>query len=263
MKLASLENVKRFLEYLPEFELKPIHIEGIETKKFKAVCYKGTNMPVAIVSDRYKLVQHRTVFTIALDRILEQVKEEAVKGWIQHTRTKAYFFVTFVDSNITEDSNYDCGLLITNSVNTQLSIWSNIFLYREICSNGLIEKSPILEVQNKHITSETFYDNLKNKFDWAIENFGYHLDRQIKFLIELKDYTLHPSEILKHLEMSKKAFIQITKQLKTIDTLFNIYQAITNYYTNTTSMNIASRVNYLRKAREIIEEYVRHAKGVG
>lgn len=263
MKLASLENVRRFLETLPEFELKPIAIEGTETRKFKAVCYKGTNMPVAIVSDRYKLVQHKTVFQIALERIAKYYKEEFIKGWVQHTKTKAYLFVTFRGTTISNDSHYDSGLLITNSVNTQLSIWSNLFTYREVCSNGLIQKTPLIEVQNKHVGTSEFWDRFKSRIDMILENFDHYINREFKFILELRDYTVDPTEILKHLDMSNKALIHIKKQLKPTDTLFNIYQSITNYYTNTTSMNVASRVNYIRKAREIIEEYVKQSKGVG
>lgn len=263
MQLANVDNIKRFLETLPEYELKEITINGTVAKKFKAVCYKNTNYPIAIVSNKYKLAQHKTVFTIALERVLKKFKEEEVKGWVQHTKTKAYLFLTFREVEVKEDSIYKMGLIVTNSVNTQLSIWTNLFTFREVCSNGIIQKTPLLEVQNKHIGTSDFWARFKERFDRVLEVFDNEYQREIKFIMELKDYTLSPIEILKHLDTSKKAFVEITKQLKSIDTLFNIYQAITNYYTNTKSMNIANRVNYIRKARDIIEKYVKQAQGVG
>jgi hypothetical protein len=257
MKLANIENVERFVSTLPYYELKDIYIDGTKSENYKAVVYKGTSKPVAIVTNKYKLVQHKTVFDIVLERVKEKVGLENVKGWVEHTNTKAYLFLTFRNVEIQNDSNYNCGLLVTNSVNTELSIWTNLFLYRLICSNGLIEKSNILEVQNKHIGTSDFWERLKNRIERILDNFDNYLKAQFEFLEEIKLITLNPNEILSKLDMSKKALVTITKQLKPTDTLFNVYQAITNYYTNTKTMNISSRVQYIRKTRELIENYVR------
>jgi hypothetical protein len=257
MRLANLENVERFISTLPYYELKDIYIDGVKLENYKAVVYKGTTKAVAVVTNKYKLVQHKTVFDIVLERVKETIGSENVKGWVEHTQTKAYLFLTFKDIEIQNDSNYNCGLLVTNSVNTQLSIWTNLFLYRLICSNGLIERSNILEVQNKHIGTSEFWERLKSRIERILESYDNYLKAQFEFLEEIKVITLNPSEILSKLDMSKRALVTITKQLKPTDTLFNVYQAITNYYTNTKTMNISSRVQYIRKAKELIENYVR------
>jgi hypothetical protein len=257
MRLANLENVERFISTLPYYELKDIYIDGTKSENYKAVTYKGTTKAVAVVTNKYKLVQHKTVFDIVLERVKETIGSENVKGWVEHTKTKAYLFLTFKDIEIQNDSNYNCGLLVTNSVNTQLSIWTNLFLYRLICSNGLIEKSNILEVQNKHIGTSEFWERLKSRIERILESYDNYLKAQFEFLEEIKVITLNPSEILSKLDMSKRALVTITKQLKPTDTLFNVYQAITNYYTNTKTMNISSRVQYIRKAKELIENYAR------
>jgi len=257
MKLANLENVERFLSTLPYYELKDVYIDGTKSEKFKAVVYKGTSKPVAIVSNKYKLAQHKTVFDIVLERVKEKVGSENVKGWVQHTSTKAYLFLAFKDIEIANDSKYNTGLLITNSVNTQLSIWTNLFLYRVICSNGLVQKENILAIQNKHLGSSEFWDRFKDRLERVLDNFNNYLESEFKFLEDIKTITLNPSEILSKLEMSNKALITISRQLKPTDTLFNVYQAITNYYTNTQTINISSRVQYIRKTRELINNYVR------
>jgi hypothetical protein len=257
MRLANLDNVERFLSTLPYYELKDIYIDGVKSENYKAVVYKGTSKAVAVVSNRYKLVQHKTVFDIVLEKIKENLAKENVKGWVEHTKTKAYLFLTFKDIEIQNDSNYNCGLLVTNSVNTQLSIWTNLFLYRVICSNGLVQKENILAIQNKHLGSSEFWDRFKSRVETVIQNYDNYLTTEFNLLEEFKTITLNPSEILSKLEISKKALFVITKQLKPTDTLFNVYQAITNYYTNTQSMNIASRVQYIRKARELINLYAK------
>jgi hypothetical protein len=257
MKLTNLENVERFLSTLPYYELKDVYIDGVKSENYKAVVYKGTSKAVAVVSNRYKLVQHKTVFDIVLEKLKENINTANIKGWVEHTKTKAYLFLTFKDVAVENDSYYNCGFLVTNSVNTQLSIWTNLFLYREICSNGLIEKSSILEIQNKHIGSSVFWDRFKERIEKIVQNYDNYITTEFQMLGVFGEITLNPNEILSKLDITKKALVYISKQLKPIDTLFNVYQAITNYYTNTQSMNIASRVQYIRKARELINLYAK------
>jgi hypothetical protein len=257
MRLVDIENVERFISTLPWYELKDVYVDGVKSEKYKAVVYKGTTKAIAVVTNRYKLVQHKTVFDIVLERVKEKVGSENVKGWVEHTNTKAYLFLTFKNIEIQDDSNYNCGLLVTNSVNTQLSIWTNLFLYRLVCNNGLIERSNILEVQNKHIGTYDFWDRFKDRVEKIVQSFDNYLMTEFSFLEQIKEITLKPSDILEKLDISRKALVVISKQLKPTDTLFNVYQAVTNYYTNTKTMNIASRVQYIRKTRELINKYAR------
>jgi len=257
MRLVSIENVERFISTLPCYELKDVYIDGVKDSKYKAVVYKGTTKSVAIVSNKYKLVQHKTLFDIVLEKVKENFNNNEIKGWVEHTNTKAYLFLTFKNVDIQNDSVYDCGILVTNSVNTQLSIWLNLFNYRQVCSNGLVQKENILAIQNKHIGVSNFWDRFKLRLERVLSAFDNYLKNEFDFLETLKTITLNINEILSKVEMSKKALIVIRRQLKENDTLFNVYQAITNYYTNTRSMNIASRVQYIRKARDVINNYVK------
>jgi hypothetical protein len=47
------------------------------------------------------------------------------------------------------------------------------------------------------------------------------------------------------------------RKVKSVDTLFNIYQQIAQYYSNNKSRNITSRVEMLRKAQDIIYSYAK------
>jgi hypothetical protein len=261
MKLADFENVKRFISTLPYYELRDVYINGTKLENYKAVCYQGTNKAVAIVSNKYKLAQHSTVFNIVLEKAQEYFKNTELKGWVEHTNTKAYLFLGIKEINVEDDSNYKCGLLITNSVNTELSIWFNLWAYRQVCSNGLVQRRNILEIQNKHLGASDFWDRFKSRLIYVLQEFDPYLKEEFTFYEQLKTITITPEqarvEILGKMNCSNKAYFTIFKQLKGTDTVFNLYQAITNYYTNTKSMNIASRVQFVRKARELIENYVR------
>lgn len=260
-KLTNLENVKRFISTLPHYEFRDIYINGTKLQNYKAICYSGTNKAVAIVSNRYKLVQHKTVFDIALEKIQEHYKDTEIKGWVEHTNTKAYIFLGMKQIDVEYDSNYNCGLLITNSVNTQLSVWINTFLYRLVCNNGLISRENVLAIQNKHLGANEFLNRFKERLETILKGFNDILKKEFRFLEELRSFTLTKKEvadkILINLDMSKKAYFTVLKQINDVDTLFNVYQALTNYYTNSRSLNIANRVQQIKKAREVINEYAK------
>jgi hypothetical protein len=261
MRLAELENVKRFLDTLPTYELNDVYVNGVKLHNYKAICYKGTNKVVAIVSNRYKLIQHSTVFNIAIEKITQQFKQENIKGWVEHTKTKAYLFLTFKDVEIEQDSKYSCGLVITNSVNTQLSVWLNLMTYRFLCSNLLTQHGNVLAIQNKHLGTSDFWNRFKERLSTVLNEFETLLKQEFTFYEQLRTFTLTKKEtndyILMNLDLSKKAYFIVLKQINDVDTLFNVYQAITNYYTQTKSMNIANKIKHLKDTRKTIEQYVK------
>jgi hypothetical protein len=258
VKLVELENVERFISTLPSYELKDVYVNGTKLQNYKAVCYQGTNKVVAIVSNKYKLTNHDTVFNIVMEKAIQKFGKENLKGWVEHTSTKAYLFLTFKEVDIQNDSTYNCGLVVTNSVNTQLSIWLNLMTYRNLCSNLLVQRGNVLAIQNKHLGTSEFWDRFKQRLFTVLNEFDSILKQEFTFLDQIKTITVQSDfvrkEILNKLNTSKKAYYLILKQLTGTDTLFNVYQAITNYYTNTRSMNVYNRVQHIKKARELIED---------
>lgn len=258
MKLVSIDKLKSYIQTLPEFELKPISIDGNITKKFKAVCFKNSSNPVAVVSSKYKLVQHKTIFSIVLEKLEENITNEKIYGWIEHNKTKAYMFLTFFDVEIPYDSNYRNGIMVTNSVNTELSVWINLFTFREICKNGLIKKIPLLEIQNKHIGIENFYNRFKQRLQHIIDIFEDVVKTELEYYEQIKNLVANSNEILSKLNLSRKALVKIRLKLKDTDTLFNIYQSVTNYFSSNEKLSIDTRVTYIKKIREVIDTYVKN-----
>jgi hypothetical protein len=261
MKLVSIDNLLRFLNTLPYFEEKDLYVEGTRVRDFKGIAYKGTNKIVAIVSNKYNLVQHSQVFEFAINTIVSQYGENSVCGWVEHYKTKAYLFLTFKEVNVENDSKYKVGLLITNSVDSTLSIWTTLFNYREVCSNGLIEKHNIITIQNKHLGGTNLWSRLSSRFGIVLQQFDILVKKHFDTLEELKNIVAPSIDVLEILrrnyKISRKAYYTIMRKVKSVDTLFNIYQAITNYYSNNKSRNITSRVEMLRKAQDLIYNYAK------
>jgi hypothetical protein len=263
MRLYNLEDVIKYVNSLPEFEEKDIAVENEVSKNFKAIVYKGTKTIAAVVSNKYQLVQHKEVFNYAIEKIKSEFGENSIKGYVNSHRVKAYLFITFKDVSIQNDSDYRTGLLITNSVNGTLAIWTSLFLYRVICSNGLIEQQNLIQFQSKHLGTEELLNRFDNRLTTVIKNYDNYLKKEFDTLEQLKNIIAKPSEILKNLDLSRKAFYYINLKLKTNDTLFNIYQQITHYFSNNNSINITKRVEMIRKAKQLVLEYAKKVSNVG
>ena len=256
MKFYDIEKVKNFIKTLPKYELKDIYIDKVQlSKKFKAVCYLDTNIPVAIVSNKYKLVQHPTVFEIFLERLEKHF--DNIEGFVQHTKTKAFLFAVVKEKFVEGDSNYKLGFCVSNSVDTTLAIWTSLFNYRVICSNGLVTPQTIMKIYQKHIGGEDFYNELKRRFDIAIQQFDNYQEREFQVYDILKEKTLTEDQIkavIAKLELPQKALRVILTRIERVDSAFDLYQAITFYLSNYSRQNIASTVEKLRKTRTILEK---------
>jgi len=257
MKLFSLDAINNFLNSLPQFEEREIIVNGQVNKDYKAILDKSNNKVVAIVSKKYSLVQHKDVFSLAIAKLRETYSDNEILGYVSHHRTKAYMFITFKSATIQNDSEYKLGLMITNSVDSTLSIWTTLFLYRVVCSNGLIEKSSLLQLQSKHINSEEILNRFNKKLSIVLNDFDSYVENELAFLEKTKTITANSYEIVKKLDLSKKARYRILGKVKPNDTLFNIYQAITDYFSNKANVSIVRRVDTIRKAKEIINQYVK------
>lgn len=257
-KLYKLEQIKEYIQKLPYFELKDIVVGDQEIKDFKAVCYRGTNKAVAIVSKRYKLVQHATVFQIFIEQ-LEKFFDN-IEGYVSHTRTKAFLFLTVKERFVEGDSNYKVGFSISNSVDTTTAICTRFFTYRLVCSNGLIASDTIFKINQKHIANPHFYSILKDKISKTIQTFNRIEEREFNFYEEIKKVNLtidQTKTILEKLNIAQKGLKVILTRINKVDNAFNVYQAITHYYSNFSSLNIGSIVQNTIKAREIIQNLIR------
>lgn len=256
MKLYEIERVKNYIKTLPRYELKDIYIDKVQhTKKFKAVCYQDTNIPVAIVSSRYKLVQHPTIFEIFLERLERRFSN--IEGFVQNTNTRAYLFVTVKEKFVEGDSNYKLGFCVSNSVDTTLAIWTTLFNYRLVCSNGLVAPQTILKIYQKHIGGEDFYQEVKKRFDLAINEFEGYQEKEFQIYDMLREKTLTEEQmkaVFAKIELPNKALRVVLTRINKVDSAFNLYQAITFYLSNYSNLNIHSKVEQLRKVRAILEK---------
>lgn len=106
MKAELLQQV----ESIPEFEEKPVFVNGVEQKNFKAIVEKGKTEAIAIVKKKYVLIQIRD----ALKQVVELLPDEttgSVSYW--NGRGMAVCF---------PNPESDVGLRVLNSVDASTAL---------------------------------------------------------------------------------------------------------------------------------------------
>jgi len=261
MKMTDINNLFRFINTLPWFEIKDLFVEGNRVHDYKAITYKGTNKVVAIVTNKYNLVQHQQVFEFVINKLSKEYGQDNLQGWVEHYKTRAYLFITFKQINIQNDSDYRLGLLVTNSVDGTLSIWTTLFVYRIICQNGIIQKHNLLTIQNKHLGTSNLWSRLESRINTVLQVFDNVVTQEFETYERMKNVYANSVEVVgklrKEIGMGKRAYYTILRNVKSTDSLFNILQAITNYYSNTRALNITSRVNAIRKGYNVVLSYLK------
>jgi len=239
-KTYDIKYVKHWIEQAPEFELKPITVDSADARKFRAVVNKQTNKVVAIVSDKFQLVQHKTVFNLFLDT-LEDMGYSDVKGMVRWTDTRAYLYTYFHESDLGMKDKHQFGLVITNGVDGSLAIWSRIISVRIACMNLFsgTELYKIIKTVHVGIDIETFIDRIQTRFIKVIKavmDYPDYLTQQYQQLKQIEiEYPKAIEFVTKKLDfLPKKALAVIRWQLRRDDkvTLYDLLQAVTYYLSN-------------------------------
>jgi len=101
-----MEEVLRQIEGLPEFEIRPIrHWDGsewLEEKKFRGIAEKGPDRLVSIVTKRYRLIQLKDSFKLAISQLRD------IEGEVAYYVGRASLYLY--------PKGEHCGIRIENSV---------------------------------------------------------------------------------------------------------------------------------------------------
>lgn len=112
------ERLLEEIEEIPLFETIDVYTKRseaphVEQEHFQAIVEKGKNDAIAVVSDRYNLVQIRTVFREGLETILDAAKSEEIdeiEGKVSYYRGRGELEV------FPKSEEKEVGLLLRNSV---------------------------------------------------------------------------------------------------------------------------------------------------
>jgi len=261
-KAFPLQYVKRYIEASPTFEIKPVYVNGEYQRDYKAVVNQNTGKVVAVVSKRFQLVQHKTVMNAFLDVLSNYVSEDETEGFYKWTDTRAYLTVYFKTIEPLEKDFFKLGILVTNGVDGSMAIWTKFSGLRVVCSNGLVSRETIEVVRTIHASADfsDFMERLIGRFEKVIKGVDQYGERIAKTFEEWKGIEIERKDAMKEVAkmdwLPKKATRIIYWKLPRDEkvTLYDLYNAITDYISNYSGKNIEGRTEDLMKAEKAIQQ---------
>ena len=253
-----LQYVKKYIEASPEFELKPVSVDGMYCRDYKAVVNKNTSKVVAIVSKRFQLIQHKTVMNTFLDVLSNYVQENEVEGFYKWTDTRAYLTVYFRHIEPFEKDYFKLGILVTNGVDGSMAVWTKFSGLRLVCTNGLVSRETLEVVKSVHVGTDfsEFMERLIGRFERVIQSVDQYGERITKTFEEWKAVEISREEAIKEVAkmdwLPKKALPVIKWNLPRQEkvNLYDLYNALTYYISNHSGKNIQGRTEDLIKAEK-------------
>ena len=252
-KEYEIKYVKYWIDQAPEYELKPVFVNGENQKKYRAVVNRLTGKVVAIVSNRFQLIQHKTVFNTFLEALENKYSESEITGFFRWTDNRAYLFTYFKNAEFNSNDTYRLGLVVTNGVDGTLAIWAKFAGIRLVCTNGLVDTQTIKVVKTVHIgiDQNEFMERIVKRFESIIETVEEYpetLSHKIEWMKSIELNRDKATLIVNKLDLPKKAFYVIRKTLlKPSITLYDLYNAITEYISNYSGLRVDNRVAELAR----------------
>jgi len=261
-KAFPLQYVKRYIEASPTFEIKPVYVNGEYQRDYKAVVNQSTGKVVAVVSKRFQLVQHKTVMNAFLDVLSNYVSEDETEGFYRWTDTRSYLSVYFKHIEPFEKDYFKLGILVTNGVDGSMAIWTKFTALRLVCTNGLVSRETIEVVRTIHASTDfsDFMERLIGRFEKVIKGVDQYGEKITKTFEEWKGIEIDRKDAMKEVAkmdwLPKKATRIIYWKLPRDEkvTLYDLYNAITDYISNYSGKNIEGRTEDLMKAEKAIQQ---------
>jgi len=124
----------RILRKLPTYRLEPLPRYYSNWRERKLVVNATTGEVVALVSDKYLLVQPRKVFATVLRRVWAHGVRKVRIYWNNSTQFMEVVFVKTIEG---PDSAYRWGIRAVNNVAGRRCLAVHLMLWREVCCNDL------------------------------------------------------------------------------------------------------------------------------
>jgi len=244
----------------PEAEIVPVHVEGRQVKGWVAVVNKRTREVYNIPTDSYELVQHKTVFDIAYGTIAERYSEDDIRVDVTFTRRGARMFAKFLFDELTEVKPGDIvrkGIMVTNSYDGSMGVWTGGYFFRLVCSNGLVMPRAILKTHTIH-TGDTIEERIRARVEEILENLDQAVDI-MRAAAQKKITWKEAVELVDSFDLSKSHKARILKIIREETgiepdpeeevTLWDVYNGFTCEFThNIGKMNYETAISLSAKA---------------
>lgn len=188
--LKSLDQI--FEEVNFKVEREPImNPKGFDTG-FDTIYKKNDGLNLGVVSRDYKLITHEEALTRVIT-LLEKKKLPKIKPVrLQMTHDGSRMYAEFrlnkkSDIGITPVSNHKVGdmiapgFMITNSYDRSLKLSTKSYIYRLVCSNGMVAQESLFSERKRH-TKGLNLDSVVEKFVESFERFDEQIVPQVAAL---------------------------------------------------------------------------------
>jgi len=254
MRILPLNELKNRIALLPEYTLADIYVRGNKVENFKAVVPKGMSIPIAIVSHKYKLIQHKTLFNVVIEKVSWKFGSNNILGDVYYHKNRAHLFLFFQKAKLFSEE-YFAGILVTNSVDTSLSVKISLSLYNENFGIPFVNPKKLIEIKNKHIGLELFWDRFKSRLFAILNSYQEILKNYLSLLTKLSEININPKEILDKISLSKRLEEKIMASLKS-PTLFDIYKAVVSCLISEPYISSTTKIKKIEKLGEIVYSFV-------
>ncbi|MBD3195350.1 MAG: DUF932 domain-containing protein [Candidatus Lokiarchaeota archaeon] len=238
---------------VPRFELGDIRTDyGEALPNHQGIYPEGHekgDKPIAIVSDRYELINHNSVFDAIKQTITDN--DYGVEG-VKLTATPDYHksFITLLFEECKEAIKVgdivQFGCKIANGVDGRMSLWGVPFSYRLWCENGASHMEELNRIKFKHMTNVNLED-LRDTIELIISNFSQIASKYREWadteVIEMEALDTEGKEWIAKNIPNKYTDIIVAEKPKTAWELFNV---LTKSNTHDTRRNDFTKLMFNR-----------------
>lgn len=279
LELKQAEEINREIAQIPEAYREDICVglKEVPEKDFKAIVVD--NKVQAVVSDHYKLVQHREAFRPVIEGLtLRGIDKFNFSLWGNHRRAWLNIFV---------GEGFDTvkyGFRITNSVDRSTSVRYGLSAfsesqvlelvgYRQVCSNGMIVRVNLADAEIVKLEERIKIEQqLKQKIAFKHQGDMDKKFEEVQYIVEAFLLLEKPLERIIKKAQSKSLIIEQAKDFikryvgeRKLDkimelygheeqTLWGLYNAMTFYYSHRETLKATKLNTGLQKAAQMLEQ---------
>lgn len=196
------------------------------TDEFKSIVRSDTGQIISVMRDSYRLIPNQVI----IESLMHQLENIDCKYVIdkQHSyvdNSKMRLNVLLPDFNFNDhESKILLGIMVSNSYDGSESYRRQNFLYRQICSNGMMAKSLLDETSRKHTRSFEAVE-LQDNIETSVKKFPI-LQMKITELMNTKVTKKIRQQIEQRLGKTVSDYLKSVEK-KGKDNLYDVYHHLT------------------------------------
>lgn len=242
-------------QLVPTFVRTPGQGSKLSRTRFRGVWNNALGEVVSMVTERFYLVQSRSVFQEVANIIGNNSElSENVVGYIRESPVKAILTFWFSHESLTlrNGETIQLGFRFINSVDKSGSFVGSFFGFQGICTNGMIFKKTVHKmVRHRHTKRFDVHRAIMKMFENlpVIESdLNKAFDRAISDIVFKEDVV----RILEYLRIAKKYHDKIYEKVKENRiSRWDLYVELTNIVTNRFTRGRGTRSGQLRLENKI------------